>query len=238
MKRDRSLKPLVALRALRKLIADPTDTAQVFTIIEALSGRAPDRIIRRFTADPVGQRLLANRPNLLAVLSDHARLAALPDGSLGRAYLAFLEREQITAAGLVDASTDGELGVFRERGDDHVYVTERMRDTHDLWHVVTGYQGDVAGEAALLAFMAVQTTNPGTAVMALVAALRARRPAFVRRAVEAALAGLNARWLVAVDWEALLAEPLEQVRTRLGVTPAAPYQRFGPDWKPELATAA
>ena len=226
MKRDRSLKPLVALRALRKLIADPTDTAQVFTIIEALSGRAPDRIIRRFTADPVGQRLLANRPNLLAVLSDHARLAALPDGSLGRAYLAFLEREKITAAGLVDASTDGELGVFRERGDVHVYVTERMRDTHDLWHVVTGFDTDVAGEAGLQAFYMAQL---GTSLGYVLLAAGMLNTLFIAhddgdRRMEAITRGWQlgrrARPLFGADWDAMFTWPIDQVRAHFGLTDA------------------
>ena len=32
------------------------------------------------------------------------------------------------------------------------YLAQRMRQTHDIWHVLTGYATDVAGEVQLQAF--------------------------------------------------------------------------------------
>ncbi len=228
-------RPLVALRALRQLIANPADTAQVFTIIEALSGGAPDRIMRRFRESPSGRKLLQSHSNLLTRLADRAALEALPDGTLGRAYLAFIDREGITPDGLVDASVEGELGEWRTRGDDFSYVNNRLRDTHDLWHVVTGYGGDVLGEAALLGFIAAQTTNPGMATMAFAAVLRSGDREVAKKVLAAFRAGRRAVWLVPIEWEALLAEPLDIVRARLGIVPVAPYVRLGTDWRREAA---
>jgi len=54
----------------------------------------------------------------------------------------------VAAEGLVAASAAGEAGALPP---DFRFIHERMRDTHDLWHAVTGYQGDTLGEAALLA---------------------------------------------------------------------------------------
>ena len=135
-----------AFGALRKLIANPDDTAQVFTIIESLSGDTPVRMMKRFRAAPGGARLLASRKRILSILGDRAKLEAMPRGSLAHTYLAFIDSEKITADGLVEASVEGHTGDWRQ-GDEFEYMSDRMRDTHDLWHAVTGYHGDVAGEA-------------------------------------------------------------------------------------------
>src|SRR5262245_11501476 len=100
------IRPLAALRAIRALIKNPDDTALVFDIIEALSGRTRTRVGNRFIATESGRRLLSKRPNLLARLSDRASLLALPPGTLGHTYGEFMSREQISADGLVEASEE------------------------------------------------------------------------------------------------------------------------------------
>jgi ubiquinone biosynthesis protein COQ4 len=147
----------------------------------------------------------------------------MPEGSLAHAYLAFVEREQISADGLVQASRDGETGNF-QRGPSFEYVGDRLRDTHDLWHAVTGYQGDVYGETALLAFSVAMTKNPGVALIVLASLAEARDPALLRLVVGAFRAGRRAEWLPAVPWEELLALPLEEVRARLRIEPAPAYE--------------
>ncbi|MEO6030127.1 MAG: Coq4 family protein, partial [Candidatus Binatia bacterium] len=96
-----------ARKALGILVADPERTDQVFEIVRALSGRTDIRSFKRLLRHDDGFALLADRPDLLAVLSDRAALAKLPEGSLGRAYLAFMKEADLTADGLVDASMEG-----------------------------------------------------------------------------------------------------------------------------------
>jgi ubiquinone biosynthesis protein COQ4 len=217
----RSLEPRRALRAVAALMRNPDDTAQVFTIIEALSGSGhASRLRRRFARDPVGARLLRDRPDLLPLLLDREALRRMPEGSLGRAYLEFVESEGITAEGLVEASRRGEHD--RDIDPEIAFVRARMRDTHDLWHALLGYRGDTVGEAALLAFMLAQTGNPGIALIVVAAFLRAFSPesrALMRAAFRR---GLDAAWLPAVDWEPLLSLPVEDVRAllRVGTPPA------------------
>lgn len=223
------VEPMRALRALRALLSDPDDTAQVFTIIESLAGRAPLRLLERVRATESGRAMLASRENLLVHLRDRAALEALPAGSLGRSYLAFLDREGITADGLVEASVAGETGAFSLLADVD-FVSDRMRDTHDLWHTVTGYQGDVFGEAALLAFSFAQTKNAGVALIVLGALGRARDPLLVRMVAQAIRDGFAAEFLPAVDWVALLPLPLDEVRRRLRIDPVAAYEPVRSDW--------
>lgn len=218
-------RPLVALRALRALSQDPDDLPRVFTIIESLPGRAPQRTLGRMRRSPSGRALLAERPSIAPLLSDRGALAALPAGSLGRAYLAFAEREQISAQGILDANDAGRLYAEGEVDADDAFMADRMRDTHDLWHVVTGYGADLRGETAVLAFSYAQTRHPGVALVIGLAVLR-RVPGIVGLVRDAYRRGARASFLPAVRWEELLARPLAEVRAELGVEPAPPYERL------------
>lgn len=218
-----------AATAVRTLLRDPNDTSQVFRLIEALSGPTPRHLHGRFSRSPEGARLLAERPRLLSRLADRDALAALPAASLGRAYLAFMERGKLSADGLVAASE----AVPRPSADadEAAWIGDRLRDSHDLWHVVTGYRDDIIGEAALLAFSYAQTRTRGVGVLAAVALVRVGDNRHRRLIVEGLLRGRRAAWLPAVPWEALLAEDLEAVRARLRVGPPPVYT---PVWAHEL----
>jgi ubiquinone biosynthesis protein COQ4 len=207
----------LALRAMQALLNNPDDTAQVFVIVQALSGNSVERNFRRFQKTEAGRCVLREQRKLLSKLQDRAALAALPEGSLGRAYLEFLNREGITAEGLVAASEVTDESAFQP---EFQLFRERMRDMHDLWHVLTGYHGDIVGESALLAFSFAQTWNPGLGFIVLVALARMKQlrqngSVLVLRGFAR---GLRARWLPEQDWEALLSEPLERLRDELRIS--------------------
>ena len=218
--------PLVAWRALRKLIANPEDTARVFEIIRALGGPSLVRGLQRFRRTAIGERVLAEKVELLATLQNREALAALPKGSLGRAYHDFVYAESLSADGLVAASDEGH-GYNFEDPDLRRYA-RRMRDQHDLWHTVTEYGRNPFGEACLLAFTYAQTRNRGIFVIVLAAAWQiSREPGAsgVFKAMWRAYRdGRRASWLPAQDWEALLPKPLTDVRRLLAVQPPAAYR--------------
>lgn len=223
------LRAFRAVSAVRDLLRDPNDTSQVFRLIDALSGPTPRHLRGRFAASRTGARLLAERPRILDRLSDHEGLAALPAGSLGRAYLDFMTKGGLSPDGLVQASAV--LGPEHDGTDEAAWIGQRMRDTHDLWHVVTGYRGDLIGEGSLLAFSFAQTRTRGIGVIAAVAIMRAEDPDDRRLVLDGFVRGMRAAWLPVVPWEELLAEDLEVVRARLRVGPPPPYE---PLWAHEL----
>ena len=160
-----------AWRALKNLIADPDRTDQVFVIIDALGGNSGEKQFQRFCATSVGQRVLSDKRDILTVLNDRNTLQSLPEGSLGKTYATFMSAEQISADGLVNASMEGGGNNNREDIDRQRYGV-RVRDSHDLWHVATGYNRDLLGEAMLLAFTFAQIRNPGIGVIVAMAYLR------------------------------------------------------------------
>jgi ubiquinone biosynthesis protein COQ4 len=219
--------PRRAFRAALVLAKDPDDLPQVFTIIESLSADTLHRVARRLARSPSGQRLLASRPDIVDRLADRAWLAGLPQGSLGRAYLAFVEREKISADGIRVA---GDKGMTNEvpMPDPLDWVHARMRDTHDVWHAATGYSGDVLGETALLAFSFAQTWNPAIGLIIVIGLLKTigakTGHAHARRTIfDGFRRGRRAAWLGETEWEALLALPLTDVRKRLGLGEAPEY---------------
>ena len=219
-----SLHPLAAARAARDLFANPDETQHVFEIIEALQGPSLYRLHARLGRSDQGRRLLATRPNILSQLCDREGIRALPEGTLGRAYLAFVESEDITADGLVEASRCARPDATAEL----TWVRDWIRDTHDLWHAVLGYKGDLIGEAALLAFSHRETGNLGVALIATLAWFKLGR--VTDQSVGARDTVLEGRrlakqtaWFLDVPWHEWLARPLDEVRRDLGVTRPVQY---------------
>lgn len=221
---DTSFRPFEAIRAVRRLQANPEDTSQAFTIFRAMRGKSGLKTFRRFAASPTGARVIREKRRLLDSLSDRDRLAALPAESFGRRYFAFMEKEQLTAEGLVQASqvwendpVPAEMELYRER----------MRDAHDLTHVLTGYGRDGLGELCLLAFMHAHNRNSAALLIVVMSLKRIPRPA--RRAVfEAWRNGRKARWLQDQDFEALLPRPLDEVRRELHIPTPELYRAVMP----------
>jgi ubiquinone biosynthesis protein COQ4 len=222
---DTRLHPLTALRAVRHMArhqGDPANTRQVFVILRAMRGRSGLKMFQRFAASPTGADLLRRRPSLLATLCDRARLAQLPQGSMGRTYLDFMEGEMLSADGLVQATDNWE-------GDDVPpdlqFFRARMRDAHDLTHTLTGYGRDPLGEICLLAYMYAHSRNLG--MMMIVAMGWLKMPKVARTAVvEAWRNGRKVRWFQDLDFEALLPRDLAEVRRELGIVPPARYLAF------------
>lgn len=202
---------------------DPDDLPQVFRIIDALPGRSLERILARTRRSDAGRRLLAARPELGARLSDRAALAALPPDTLGGAYFALTERAKISAQGIVDASIAAGDAAPAPTDPEVEWVGNRMRDTHDLWHVVTGYQTDVIGELALLAFTFAQAPHLGIGLIVGFGYLQ-QFPQVNQHIRSGYRRGRRAAWLPAVAWEALLDQPLDAVRVQLGIDEIPVYE--------------
>ena len=211
-----------AWKALRGLVADPERTDLVFEIIDALAGLAFERAFTKFRNHPDGQRLLAERPSLLETLSNSEVLAEMPAGSLGRAYADFMKAGQLSAQGLLEAEQAAIHDEPQPIDVDRQFFGDRLRDMHDLWHVLTGYGRDEAGEAANLAFTVAQIPSRGVKLIVVAAAaIGPKLPNFAwqRYLLRAWKRGRRATMLSVVRYEELLALPLDDVRAQLGIDP-------------------
>lgn len=212
-----------ALAALRRLLADKDSTENVFEIMRALNGASTRNGYYQLLATAEGGRLAYRGEDLAARLADRAWLATMPAGSLGAVYRDVTDNGGVTPQGLVEVSNQ----VMTNIEHPVAWYGRRIRDAHDLWHVVTGYGFDSLGEACLVAFSYPQTKALGWAFIALGAAIKSRsapeKYPYVGAIREGYRRGRHAAWLPAQDWVALLPQPLEAVRAQMGLVPPATY---------------
>ncbi|MEL7318837.1 MAG: Coq4 family protein [Pseudomonadota bacterium] len=215
------MKPLKALRHFGKLVEDKEDTAQVFHIIEAMKTKKGHQQGWNFIQSEKGQRFLRDEVDIPGSLDDHARWADLPESSVAQRYIRFMKREGLSAQGLVDESHRWEPADERPNDLTQWYF-DRLRDTHDLFHVLTGYGRDALGEAALLGFSYEQNHNPGVIFIAYAGARQIKKVSGTKaplyRAVrEGQRLGKAAAKLAHEDVEALMREDIDAARTRLNI---------------------
>ncbi len=220
------LRPLKAWRHFQALVADKEDTRQVFGIFEALPRAGFVDDARAFCESATGRARMASEPYLPDLLDDRGPIARLPEGTVGRAYLDFMTSQGLSAAGLVEESAKQ----FRQTYDDQMqWYRDRLRDTHDMLHILTGHSRDALGEACVLAFTFGQTGNYGNA---FIAALAGRE---IRRGTRAGAPVFKALWqayrngkrspnIINEDIRALLAEPLVTARHRLNIGEPVHYR--------------
>jgi len=225
-RQPQKFRPLKALSHFRKLIKDKEDTEQVFHIFEALPRKGFMDDARAFVESDLGRRLMVSEPYLPDLLDDHDWIDRLPEGSVGHAYVTFMRREGLSAAGLVAESDK----MRRPKFDDQVqWYANRLRDTHDLFHILTGYGRDALGEQCVLGFTYGQTGNYGNVFIAYAGGYELKRSvkgdAPVMRAIrQGQRHGKASQAIIEQDIRALLAEPLEAARARLGIGKPTLYE--------------
>lgn len=221
-------RPFKAFSHFRQLLKDKEDTEQVFHIFECLPRKAFLPEAKAFVESPKGQRLMASEPYLPTILDDHDALKQLPAGTVGRAYVDFMEREGLSAAGLV-AESEKMRGGKPRYNDQLEWYGNRLRDTHDLLHVLTGYGRDALGEQCVLGFTYGQNRNIGNLFISYLGGLELQRRIKVGAPVLKAIRegqrhGAAAAKIVDESITDLLAEPIEDARRRLNIGQPTQYR--------------
>jgi ubiquinone biosynthesis protein COQ4 len=141
-------------------------------------------------------------------------LRDLPGGTLGHEYASFLDANGIKPLAI--------SAPIRERFRDNPYVL-RYTATHDLHHVLTGFDAGLAGEIGVLAFTVAQGSAPvgygllwfARVLYAILSPTQARK---IWHNVRVGLAlGKRAELVIAARIEAHFEEPLEEVRRKMGI---------------------
>lgn len=206
-----------ALWSFVDLVRHPDHLDRVFEISDRMVKRRTevlDVMRDHFRRDATGADALRDKPRLHVDLD---ALAKLPQGTLGRTFADHMRANGLDPKSLPTLTASDELEFIRA----HLY------ETHDVWHAVTGFRTDVAGELGLQAFYAAQA--PGglpwmlmamgflnTALYAMTD--RERRLDAISRGWEM---GRAAKPLFGVRWDQLWSAPIEQVRRSFGVEPYA-----------------
>ncbi len=192
---------------------DASDTEQVFVLGILMNRKAYPRFFARFASVEDGDRLIRERPIIDSKNVDYDWLRGLPERSLGFRYAKHLD----------DNGLDPDL--FQPPPGlpaSIAYVSQRMRQTHDIWHVLTGYSTQISGESALLAFTHAITSMPMTGFISRAAVVRnGVKLSWLRRNRDATRRGQAARFLPSVHWESRWEQPLEDVIREMQIPPRA-----------------
>jgi len=170
-----------------------------------------------FELDDEARALFADRPILAQ--TDLDALRAKPASSLGGAFARFLDAHEL------DYALSAQPTPFT-RDPDAAWLLHRIRQSHDLWHVLVGLGTRGHEEVLIHAFSLGQTGLPSSILIAVLGGVK--HLVFERRWRD--LAGLwraygigrRARPLLGVYWERHWDEPLTTIRARYGVVPISP----------------
>ena len=217
-KREYRRNNLRSIYAAIKLSKDPKQTQYVFMMGEAQdniaeSERVRGQITDAFIAKPLEEmwqiRFQAERYDIDA-------LAQLPCDTLGGVYARHMKANGLRP------------DYYKEVTPRHrmQYLRERIHQTHDVWHVLTGFGTDEFGEVGLQGFYFAQFTNGQAAIIGAAAILKSvLRGRFndLEKHVDAFCqgycAGRRAESLLAVKWEEIWGERLDDVRKRYRIEP-------------------
>lgn len=161
---------------------------------------------------------------------DMAVLRSLPDGTVGREYAAWLDKEgvspdtrsQVYHQGYIPTHiyTNANNQVRYIDDPECAYVMQRYRECHDFYHALTGLPVVVEGEVALKAFEFANTLIPMTG-LSMFAAVRLKREEqkriFTTYFPWAIRNGLKSREVINIYWEEELETDVNVLRERIGL---------------------
>jgi ubiquinone biosynthesis protein COQ4 len=207
-----NLDTLVVLKGVLSLIRDPQQTDSVYDIEDGMKhSAAMAAATRQMMAQPEIAALAAER--YLAVTPDIPKLLEYPPDSLGYAYAKYIDT----------ASFDP--GFYRSMTveDDTSYLLLRLRQTHDLWHVVTGFSTNVPGELGLKAFELAQTRRTMAGILIAGGFIKCllqtpdELDQLLNNISRGYRMGLQAKPLLAQKWEENWDRSLSEWRSKLGI---------------------
>lgn len=201
-------------KALWVVAQDPNRTDKVLEAYEHMNAGGEGKRAERFYADPKAVQYRSEDRTIDSAHLDLAQLEQLPAGTFGNRYASFMRKRHLTPE------------LFKVEGPltEVEYMVKRMRQTHDLWHVATGYETDVIGELELQAFTLAQVGIPSALVVLMLGMVRwlLTGPELLFKMTRAFFRGRSAKKMATYDWEAHWSAPLSEVRAELLVADGVP----------------
>ena len=144
------LQSLRMLKGLGTFLQHPDDLQSVYAVAASVQGSP--------MAAQMMRHMLA-QPGIAAMIQEQWRpapidldaLEQLPAGSLGQCYASQLKSQGITPDTLIDPAPIT---------SDQEFIVHRLKETHDIVHVLTGFGVDGVGEIGLQAFNLAQNRSP------------------------------------------------------------------------------
>ncbi|WP_338431641.1 Coq4 family protein [Synechococcus elongatus] len=172
-----------------------------------------DLMAQHLKQDPASAALIRDR--YIPPAHDLDKLLTLPQDSLGYIYAAKMKK----------MGFDPNLHKGMVAESDAYYVEMRISQTHDLWHIVTGFDTSFINEIGLQAFYLSQFAYPvgtmlvGNSLMSMTLREPAQLPQLIEAIAQGLQMGKTAKSLFAQKWEEGWEKPLTRWQTELNIQP-------------------
>ena len=202
------LQSLKLLAGLTSFLKNPGSLESVFAVANSVkNGPLGDQMMRHLLKDSQFKSLVKERWRPQPI--DLSALQTLPEGSLGRCYADQLIRQDITPETGIDPSPVD---------SDKDFIVHRLKETHDITHVLTGFGIDGASELGLQGFNLAQNRSPLAVMLIFGGMLSALQN---DEALSPMLRALAQGFQMGLDAELVIARKLEDDWDR----PLADWQR-------------
>lgn len=222
-----------ASRAGLRVLMDSERTEDIITAEELTAQNQLTHLLASgLMSDGEGPALMRAKADLGDVTLEQMR--AMPAGSLGAEVARFFDDNQL------DTKLYGVESVHTPDAE-AAYLMKRLRNSHDIWHVLMGFTTDGHEEILIHSFSLAQTGLPSSVALMVFGSLKhmvleARWGCLRSGLAEAYRRGRDAAPLLPVYWERHLEKPLVEVRRTLGIVPwsdadraaTAPWRLQGP----------
>jgi ubiquinone biosynthesis protein Coq4 len=196
-----------------QLSQDPNRLEQVFAIADSGENtKIFEEIAAHVSCHPRGAHALLACPRVGEM--NLAELVKLPEGTLGRVFADHMIQNGLDPKAIpVPNIAPGELR----------YIKAHLRETHDIWHVVTGFRTDVAGEIGLQSFYLAQLPSRLSAILIAMAFVHlatkniGARDTIVNEIMRGWTIGKRAQPFFGFEWARHWTTPLAEVRRMLAV---------------------
>jgi len=169
---------------------------------------------------------------------DLENLAICPEGSLGHAFY-----RQIVDNGFDLEVLDRDVLALSSLAAPHDFINTRMLQSHDLIHLLAGYELTALHEVGISAFQLAQCGHGYSAMFLAVVATGAAAsdnagalPFVLETVLGAWTHGRRSASLISLDWESVWDQPIATIRQDLGMS--AFHSPFPADIIEQLAKAA
>lgn len=172
------------------------------------------KAVKTLQQDPACAALIAER--YMAPAHDLETLLQYPADSLGYFYAKKMKEQGFRAEDLYESMSIT---------SDASYVEARLSQTHDIWHIVTGFGPSVADEIGLQAFHLPQFPYPlavsliSSSMMSTLMFCPDELPTLLDSIRKGWEMGKTAKPLFAQKWEEAWEKPLVEWRSELGLQP-------------------
>jgi ubiquinone biosynthesis protein COQ4 len=192
---------------LGRISRNPNATENVFRVVDQLMAlglmqQEHQKLVTDFADTDVfsARKMLADW--------DLEELRQKPEGTLAHNY----------ARHMLDNKLNPDFYDKVEINTDSSYVVMKMRQTHDLWHTLTGFDTSVPGELGLQAFMMAQIHSPLSPLLigGQLVVNSIKNPVLTHeimdQVVRGWLMGKQSKPIFGLDWESHWSTPLPELR--------------------------